>query len=133
MVGCKSVCRRHTRALLFIPSEPMSSHGSRQSQRRGNVMAPPAARNRSLLLPPALFILPLPTLTLRGYTSLPFPSPLSSLPYLPSPLEVGPIVAAPQLVPPNVLWCILSINLHPFDCLMTNNFSCVLSTERKFP
>ena len=27
----------------------------------------------------------------------------------------------------NVLRCILGINFHPFDCLMTNNFLCLLS------
>ena len=25
------------------------------------------------------------------------------------------------------------INLHPFDCLMTNNFPCLLPIKRKFP
>jgi len=35
--------------------------------------------------------------------------------------------------PPNLFWCILGINLHPiFDCLMTNNFLCLLYTERIF-
>jgi len=35
--------------------------------------------------------------------------------------------------PPNIFCCILGINLHRFDCLVMNNFLCLLSTERKFP
>jgi len=27
--------------------------------------------------------------------------------------------------PPDVFWCILGINVHPFDCLMTRIISCV--------
>jgi len=34
--------------------------------------------------------------------------------------------------PPSVLRCILGINLHPSDCLMTNNYLCLLQIKRKF-
>ena len=35
--------------------------------------------------------------------------------------------------PLNIFWCILRINLQPFGCIMTNNFLCLLSINRKFP
>jgi len=75
-----------------------------------------------------------------------FPSTLSALPSLPSPLEVGPHCGEGGLGE-----CISSpsgfgqspsakrILLHfrhkfaPFDCLTTNNFPCLLSVKRKFP
>ena len=34
--------------------------------------------------------------------------------------------------PPNVFWCILGIHLRPIDCLMTNNFMCLLSVKKRF-
>ena len=39
------------------------------------------------------------------------------------------------LLPPNVFWCVLGINLHPFDCLITNNlaqFGCRFGGDCKF-
>jgi len=91
-----------------------------------------------------------------GIPSLPFPFPLSSLPSFPplpfklapSPYKQASIVArgveglgertalpsgSAGVRPPNVFWCILGLNLHPFDCFMANNFPCLLSIKRKFP
>ena len=34
--------------------------------------------------------------------------------------------------PPNVFCCILGINVHPFDCLMTNNFLCFCRPQESF-
>jgi len=31
------------------------------------------------------------------------------------------------------IWCILGVNLHPFDCILTNSFLCLLSIKRAFP
>ena len=35
--------------------------------------------------------------------------------------------------PPNVFWCIVGINFHLFDCLMTSNFLCLFFIKRMFP
>jgi len=34
--------------------------------------------------------------------------------------------------PPNAFCCILGINVHPFDCLMTNNFLCFCRPQESF-
>ena len=90
------------------------------------------------LLPVFSFYLP----RLWGRGSLSVPSYLRSLP---SRLEVGTAVAVKgsgarisspsspcAARPANVFRCILGLNLHPFDCSVTNNFLCLLSVK-EFP
>jgi len=82
----------------------------------------------------------LPRLWGRGSLSVP-----SYLRSLPSRLEVGTAIAVKgsgvrisspsspcAARPANVFRCILGLNLHPFDCSMTNNFLCLLSVK-EFP
>jgi len=68
------------------------------------------------------------TLTLGVFPLLPFHPP--SPPFRPVRSRPPPL---PSLRPPDIFECILGITLHPFDCLMTNNFLCLLSIKSKFP
>jgi len=78
-----------------------------------------------------------PSLWGAGILSLPF-RPLRSRPS--SPYMWAPHCGyrgsgdklSQRVRPPSVFWCILDTNLHPFDCLMTNNFLFLLSIK-KFP
>ena len=123
-------CWRHS-----WPSTTASWHRSLESTPCTTYDSPPPFYSPLLL---SVFILL--TFTLGGGNSLP------SLPFRPlRSRPSSPYMWAPhcgyrgsgdklsqRVRPPSVFWCILDTNLHPFDCLMTNNFLFLLSIK-KFP
>jgi len=87
-------------------------------------------RSRCLFYSPWLCgnSLPLPSLPSVPFRSRPRPLPLEV-----PPLRLRRLGERISSSSSNVFWCILGINLHPFDYLITNNFLSVLSIKRKFP